>query len=346
MDYSINDLKGFLHGLAWFGVEDYELTRFPTSAKPKLDPGLWEMARMPSGARIRFNARCDVLVLDVDNFVALPSPRMAQIAICGFDVYADGEYIDSFVPPIGKENHFLGMMNVDGSQPHDYEIYFPYCSPVKLAALAIESRARSEDPTITPYSKPFAVPYPIVFYGSSITHGASADRPGITYPALIARALNFDFINMGFGGSGKGEPAVADLLASIPNVGAYVLDWGINLCSPQEVNLIHDRYHPLLKKVKKAHPDVPVLIVNLQDAGPKVDKTMPVTLEIIRKEIKRVYDAEIAAGNDNLWYVDGRDIIGGPKGFDLTIDRVHPHQGGFYRYAEKLTPVIKDMLGL
>ena len=89
---------------------------------------------------------------------------------------------------------------------------------------------------------------------------------------------------------------------------------------------------------------MPVLIVNIQGAGPKLDKVMPGILDTIHAEIKRVYDAEIAAGNKKLWYVDGRDIVGGSNGFDLTIDRVHPHQGGFYKYAEKLAPVIKTML--
>src|SRR5271157_495117 len=345
MDYAARDLNDFVHGLAWFGVEDHEFIRFPTSAKPRLDPGLWNMAIMTSGVRIRFSACCDVIVLDVEDLMPTTNPRMSQLAACGFDVYADGEYIDSIVPPVAS-SHYLGLLNVDGSLEHDYEIYFPFCSTVKLIALAVESRRGNEDPVIAPCARQYSVPSPVVFYGSSITHGANADRPGLIYPALIARALNVDFINLGFGGAGKGELAVAELLASIPNVAAYVLDWGINLCSPQEVGLIHERYHPLLQNIKEAHPDVPVLLVNLQDAGVKLDTSMPENLEIIREEIKRVYDAEIAAGNDKLWYVDGWDIIKGPAGFDFTIDRVHPHQGGFYRYAEKLAPVIKEMLDI
>ncbi len=344
MEYTAKELKGFIHGLAWFGVEDHGLIRFPTSAKPRLDPALWVTATMTSGVRIRFRTRCDVVLLDVENLLMNTNPRMTQLAACGFDLYADGEYFDSFTPPLAGKSQFLGFLNVDGAEPHDYEIHFPYVSTVKLNALAFENRRGNDDPTIEPYSKPYRVPGRVVFYGSSITHGACADRPGLIYPALVARALNVDFINLGFGGCGKGEPAVADLLASIPDVAAYVLDWGINLCGPQEVDLIHDRYYPLLKKLKKAHPNVPILLVNMQGAGAKLDKAMPGNLEILRKEVKRVYDAEIAAGNKNLWYVDGHDIIGGPEGFDLTIDRVHPHQGGFYRYAEKLAPVVKEML--
>ncbi|NMC06469.1 MAG: hypothetical protein GYA24_14730 [Candidatus Lokiarchaeota archaeon] len=345
MEYTTKDLQGFIHGLAWLGVEDHELTRFPTSAKPKLDPALWLMATMTSGVRIRFRARCDVILLDVSNLIPNTNPRMTQVAACGFDLYADGEYFDSFVPPLPGKGDFLGFLNVDGDREHDYEIHFPYVSTVTLNALALENRRSNEEPTIALHARPYSTPGRVVFYGSSITHGANADRPGLIYPALVARDLNVDFINLGFGGCGKGEPVVADLLASIPDVAAYVLDWGINLCSTPEVNLIHDRYHPLLEKLKNAHPDVPILLVNMQgSAGGKLDKMMPGNLEILRKEVRRVYDAEIATGNKKIWYLDGRDIFNGPGGFDFTIDRVHPHQGGFYKYAEKITPIVKEML--
>ncbi|MBO5981186.1 MAG: hypothetical protein J6Q24_01930, partial [Clostridia bacterium] len=55
---------------------------------------------------------------------------------------------------------------------------------------------------------------PIAFYGSSITQGACVARPGLAYPAQIARKLNMDFRNLGFAGSCKGEQNMADYLAT------------------------------------------------------------------------------------------------------------------------------------
>src|SRR6185436_6908291 len=64
---------------------------------------------------------------------------------------------------------------------------------------------------------------PIVFYGTSILHGACASRPGMVHSAILGRRFNFPHINLGFSGNGKMEPELADLLAELdPSV--YVLD--------------------------------------------------------------------------------------------------------------------------
>ena len=44
---------------------------------------------------------------------------------------------------------------------------------------------------------------PVVYYGSSITQGACASRPGNAYQNVIARRMNLDFINLGFSGNGR-----------------------------------------------------------------------------------------------------------------------------------------------
>ena len=39
---------------------------------------------------------------------------------------------------------------------------------------------------------------PIIFYGSSITHGAAPSRPGNTYETLISQKYNLNYANLGF----------------------------------------------------------------------------------------------------------------------------------------------------
>jgi hypothetical protein len=63
----------------------------------------------------------------------------------------------------------------------------------------------------------------VVFYGSSITQGGCAENPGLSYAAMLGRALKVDFINLGFSGNGLGEPAVAQAIAEI-DAAAFVLD--------------------------------------------------------------------------------------------------------------------------
>ncbi|MHA1371957.1 MAG: SGNH/GDSL hydrolase family protein, partial [Promethearchaeota archaeon] len=172
-------------------------------------------------------------------------------------------------------------------------------------------------------------------------HGFHAQRAAITYPALIARRLNLDFINLGFGGAGKGEPEVAELLAEIKNPLLYVLDWGINIWSDEEKDLIYSRYGPLIEKIKEKHPDTPVLVVNLQTGGEKGRNGdhMRKNIDEIRREIKRVYELEVERGNSRIFYTDAMEIINQQNVSELTTDRIHPNQAGFLKYADYLTPI-------
>ncbi|MEF9932226.1 MAG: SGNH/GDSL hydrolase family protein, partial [Bacteroidales bacterium] len=56
---------------------------------------------------------------------------------------------------------------------------------------------------------------PIVFYGTSVTQGGCASRPGMAYPAIIERKLNRETINLGFSGNGRMDKVMADKIATI-----------------------------------------------------------------------------------------------------------------------------------
>ena len=57
---------------------------------------------------------------------------------------------------------------------------------------------------------------PVIFYGSSITHGAAASTPGYTYENLIAQKYNMTYVNLGFAGNAKAEDAMCDYIAKRP----------------------------------------------------------------------------------------------------------------------------------
>ena len=46
---------------------------------------------------------------------------------------------------------------------------------------------------------------PVLFYGSSITQGGCASRPGNAYTSMLCRKVDAEQINLGFSGSGRGE---------------------------------------------------------------------------------------------------------------------------------------------
>ncbi|MHA1792671.1 MAG: SGNH/GDSL hydrolase family protein [Promethearchaeota archaeon] len=344
-EYTIRELNqlGVVKGLEWFNED---LCRFPLNAREKLDPNLWEQARAPSGVRLHFKTRCDIIVIDV-TFTNDDVQDILSNLERGIDILEDGMLVKTIVRPPGGGQVF-GFVECDGKNTSEYTIFFPYCEPVKFNALALEFKKGDDEPVIEPANDSFNRDEPLIFYGSSITHGFHAQRPSITYPALIARRLNLDFINLGFGGAGKGEPEVAELLASIKNPLLYILDWGINIWSDEEKDLIYPRYGALIQKIKEKHPETPILLVNLQTGGEKGinGEHMRENIEEIRREIKRVHEQEVKNGNSSIFYADAMEIINQENVTELTTDRIHPNQAGAMKYADVLAPIIKKILKL
>ena len=69
---------------------------------------------------------------------------------------------------------------------------------------------------------------PIVVYGSSITQGACASRPGMAWTAILERKMDRPLLNFGFSGNGRLEKELIDLISEI-DAKIFVLDCLPNL---------------------------------------------------------------------------------------------------------------------
>ena len=56
---------------------------------------------------------------------------------------------------------------------------------------------------------------PLAFFGTSITQGGCASRPGIAHTNAISRSLGFECINLGFSGNGHTEAPLGTIMAKI-----------------------------------------------------------------------------------------------------------------------------------
>ena len=113
----------------------------------------------------------------------------------------------------------------------------------------MDDNARIEPPA------PFAAAKPVLFYGSSITQGGCASRGGLSYQAMLGRALNLDFVNLGFSGNGRGEPEVARAVAEV-DASCFVIEFAQNCPTVEE---LRERYTPFLEVVRAAHPRTPIV---------------------------------------------------------------------------------------
>jgi len=182
---------------------------------------------------------------------------------------------------------------------------------------------------------PFDVPRPIAFYGSSITCGFCASRPGLTYPAQICRALNAELINFGFGGAAQGEPVIAETIASL-DLSCLVIDYDHNSPDADHLRATHA---PFFNLIRQRRPELPILLVS----SPNYHKA-PEHFEPRRQVIVDTYEAARKNGDRHVRFVDGRTYFTSNEWADMTIDCLHPNDAGFARMAAVILPVIREAL--
>src|SRR5436305_3997568 len=212
-------------------------------------------------------------------------------------------------------------------------VYLSLYKPVKVIGIGFDREARFEK------ARTFAIPKPVVFYGTSITQGGCASRPGMSYQAILGRLLNLNHVNLGFSGNGKGEASLARAVAEI-NAAAFVLDFAQN---NSDVDSLAQVYDPFIAILRERHPETPIVAITpIYAAG---EATGSRKNEQMRALIRKVVSQRIAAGDTNLQLVEGPDLLG-PSRVDGLVDGTHPNDLGFQWMADGLAERLRKLLGL
>ncbi len=334
--------EGFqVNGLPWYAENGGELYRLPRRLEQTFRPPVWDLAKSPSGGRIRF--RTDSALLGIE--LEYPSPpgmtNMHAFGQTGVDLYADGSYIATAIAgkdagPGKTERRTLLDVRKLPRVEREITLYLPLYIPVKVHGIGLDKEARISPP------KPFALPRPVVFYGTSITQGGCASRSGMSYQAILARGLNLDFVNLGFSGNGIGEPEMAAVVAGI-DAACFVLDFAQN---NRTVESLEKAYGPFLETLRAKHPETPILAITpIYSSREAVGEPGKSELQKMRDHIRQVVSQRIAGGDRRLQLVEGTDLIGPAQG-DALVDGTHPNDLGFEWMADGLAARLRQMLGL
>ncbi|MBM3753297.1 MAG: hypothetical protein FJW38_04890 [Acidobacteria bacterium] len=322
-----------VNGLPWLAENKGELIRLPNRLKDQLPPAVWNLGLQPSGGRIRFRTDATRFAIKLE----YPSkPNMANMHAfgqTGVDLYIDGVYASTAIAPTTAEKgKIIDHTFFDNLPKQDREItlYLPLYKPVAVHAIELNDDAKLAK------QRRFAASKPVVFYGTSITQGGCASRSGLSYQAILSRQLNIDFVNLGFSGNGKGEPAVANMVAEI-EASVFVLDWSQN--NPDLASLTAV-YEPFLKTVRAKHPNTPIIAITPIAASRETAKWPQ-----FRAYITEVVTKHIAAGDKRLTLIDGLTLLG-PTQYDGLVDGVHPNDLGFQWMADGLAPHLAKVLNL
>ena len=176
----------------------------------------------------------------------------------------------------------------------------------------------------------------IVFYGSSITQGGCASRPGNAYATMVCRAIDAEQVNLGFSGSARGEPEMARLVASLRGVAAFVLDYDHNAPTPEHLAATHEAF---FRTVRAAHPAWPVLVLSRPNVWPDDSAEVAERRDIVYSTVRRAR----ARGDRLVAFLDGARLCGRADRDDCTVDRCHPNDLGFRRMADAVLAALRRL---
>ena len=311
--------------------ENGAFCRLPRSVAERVSEAVLALYAHTAGGRVRFVTDSKRIAIRVASAETALSPHMAFTAKAGFDVYAQSEtqplrYYGTFKPPIELGDGFEGIVDI-GSGEQLVTINFPLYGGVKKLWIGIEEGASMKAAPDYTYETP------VVFYGSSITQGGCASRPGTMYSSIVCRRLNCDFINLGFSGAAKAEDAIVEYISGL-DMRVFVLDYDHNASTAEYLRKTHEK---VFLAVRAKHPDLPVIMM----PRPKY-YLKPKELER-RETVERTYLNALAAGDKNVYYIDNLQLTSVVRD-DGTVDGVHPTDAGHLDMANALTPVLERAL--
>lgn len=316
-----------------------QLTRIETEEIVNFSEGIQILGRMTSGVRMRFKTTSSYIALKAILGTNETMPHMADTGISGFDLYIKEKederpvFKATFKPNLeGSNKHagtVVGECYLGEEKLREVLIHFPLYNTVKDILIGIEAGAGIEEPT------PYHYEAPIIFYGSSITQGGCASRPGNSYPLILSRWLNADIKNLGFSGNAKGEPEMAAYIGKRP-AQLIVVDYDYNAPTLEHLK---ETYVPFLKVLRSYHPSVPIVMISKPDFD-----NAP---EINAKRRQVIYEAYLQAkdkGDEHVYFINGEILFGDTERDSCTVDTYHPNDLGFMRMAESIYPVLKNRL--
>ncbi len=328
--------KWGVEGRAWPEMERQRwFDRFPSVADGKVPAPVWGLSRDSAGMMVRFKTDATSIsahyVLRTDR---LAMPHMPATGVSGVDLYARDEqgkwrWVNVTKPAAKEVNAVIQADIAPGFR--EYAAYLPLYNGIESLEIGVPKGAKFED--LAPRTKP------IVFYGTSITHGACASRPGMVHTAILGRHLETPVVNLGFSGNGKMDASVGELLAKI-DAAAFVIDCLPNM-GPADVR---QKCTPLVKMLRAARPETPIVLVeDRRNTNSWITPKRQQFHTDNHAALRESFEALKKDGIGKLYYIPGDGMLGDDA--EGATDGSHPNDLGFMRQAAAFEPVLREALG-
>ncbi len=312
--------------------ENESFCRMPKAVADCVNEGVAELCLHTAGGRARFVTNSRKIAIRAKIPAICKFPHLTLAGTAGFDIYIkkDGKdiYYKTFMPPYDITDAYESEVSFETEEIREITINFPLYSSVEKLLIGLCENS------VIGRAADYKTEKPVVFYGSSITQGGCASRPGNSYEAIFSRELDCNYINLGFSGSARGEDEIANYIKDL-DMSAFVYDYDHNAPSAEHLRATHKRMFDI---IRKANPTLPILLLSMPVSHLKGDNKE--RIEIIRE----TFESAKAQGDKNVYFVSGKDLIDEEIAEVWSVDDCHPNDSGFVSMAREIIRIFKEKI--
>lgn len=321
-------------GLAFYeSKRENSFDRLPFIFKDKVRKEVWNLSKNNSGISIEFLTDSSFIEFEWEVINNFTMNHMPNTGIKGLDLYTKSNnewiYVGTGIPE-GKKNFCRIIQNMEFHK-REYKLYLPLYDGIEKLDIKLQDGSILEDLNNKQETKP------LVFYGTSITQGGCASRPGSIHTNIISRATSLECMNFGFSGNGHLEKSIGEIISQI-NAKLYIIECMQNV---DEI-LLKDRLIPLVKVIRQKRKMTPIVFViepisKNEDLDLEIKKNLTHKNKQLRIQYKKIKKLNIP----QVYLIDEPNGIGIDN--ESTVDTVHFNDIGFRRYAFYLLKNLKKL---
>ena len=324
-----------LTGFPWIG-EDKVYRRLPVNPEWEIRGAVDSLANSTAGGQIHFQSDSPKMLIRVKLRQASGMYHMSATGQSGFDLYVGqaGKQLYAGTTRFSATAKDYETTLFTGTKANrHFTLNFPLYNGVESVEIGIVAGSTVNAPL------PYQHEGRIVVYGTSITQGGCAARPGMAYPNILSRRVNAEFINLGFSGNGRGEPALAKLINQIERKQLIVLDYEANAGDS-----IRETLGSFIAILRAADQKIPILVISkIRYAGELHNPSQLKSAQARAQFQEDLVKTRQSAGDSNIYFLDGGSLLG-EHADECTVDGVYPTDLGFMKIATVIEPVIKRIL--
>lgn len=358
-------------------------SRLPQDLKGVIRKEVWQLGQNSAGLAVRFSTNSSAIAIRWDLISGFVMHHMTGIGIRGLDLYTlvEGKwlYVGAAQPykvdggESSRNCRSMVRKNIEplknsrgeqiGDGSREYLLYLPLYDGIEKLSIGIDSTASITKPR-SGNLLPGKSGKPVVFYGTSVTQGGCATRPGMAYTNIISRERQIEVVNLGFSGNGRMDKLLADKIAKM-DARAIFLDC-LGNCT---YKIIKDSAEYFIRTIASADPQRPLYLVsNYAYAYQYIDRNFRSDLDAENSLWYSLYLKFRKEGYKNVKFVNlsggrigpeiaesiesGAPRSGEPTGGNLekspcgpdhegSVDGVHLTDIGFQRVAKEFMKHIK-----